>query len=240
MNRAMNRISWLLPAAALAAMGGCVITEPSESRTFSQAGFDSIDASGGVNLVLKQGPYAIKAEGPKSKLDKLVIAQEGTTLSVHREPIMNWFSVNVSDRDIVTITAPTYTRIEATGGVDIETTSLRLPVLAIKVSGGADIDATGFNVDQLTVDSSGGGDVNLAGACKSVTIDASGGSDFAGENFACESATVTASGGADVDVRASLNASGRASSGADIRFLGNPASFTSDHDSGGEVELRAP
>ncbi|MDP3492011.1 MAG: head GIN domain-containing protein [Hyphomonadaceae bacterium] len=236
----MKRIYWLLPAAALATTGGCVMTEPSESRTFSQSGFDSIDASGGVNLVLKQGPYSIKAEGPKSKLDKLVIAQEGTTLSIHREPVMNWFSVNVSDRDIVTITAPNYARIAASGGVDIETTGLRLPALAIKVSGGADIDATGFNVDQLTVDTSGGGDVNLAGSCKSVTIDASGGADFNGENFACESATVTAASGADVEVRASAVASGRASSGADIRFLGNPATFTSDHDSGGEVELRAP
>jgi hypothetical protein len=234
----MNRITWLLPAAALAAMGGCVISEPAETRTFAQSGFDSIDASGGVNLVLKQGPYSIRAEGPKSKLDKLVIEQQGTTLSVRREPTMNWFGVGT--RDVVTITAPTYTRIDATGGVDIETTGLRLPALALKVSGGADIDATGFNVDQLTVDGSGGSDVNLAGACKSVTIDASGGADFSGKDFACETATVIASSGSDVDVRVSLNASGRASSGADINFIGNPATYTSDQDSGGEVELRAP
>ena len=208
----MNRITWLLPMAALAATGGCVMTEPTESRNFNQSGFDSINASGGVNLVLKQGPYSIRAEGPKSKLDKLVIEQQGTTLSVRREPTMNWFGV--STRDVVTITAPTYTRIDATGGVDIETTGLRLPALALKVSGGADIDATGFNVDQLTVDGSGGSDVNLAGACKSVTIDASGGADFSGKDFACETATVIASSGSDVEVRVSQNATGRASSRA--------------------------
>ena len=236
----MNRITWLLPAAALAAMGGCVISEPAETRTFAQSGFDSIDASGGVNLVLRQGDYAINAQGPKSKLDKLVIEQDGKTLSIRREPSMNWFSVNVSDRDVVTVTAPDYKSVAATGGVDIDASGLRLPVLALKISGGADFDATSFNVDQLIVDSAGGGDVNLAGACKSLKIDASGGADFNGENFACESATISASGGADVDARAALSASGRASSGADVHFLGSPAKFVSDQDSGGEVELRAP
>lgn len=234
----MKPITWLLPLAALAATGGCVMTEPTETRTFNQAGFDSIKASGGVTIVLRQGPYAIKAEGPKTKLDKLVIEQQGTTLSVHRESMMNWFGV--SQRDIVTITAPGYNALEASGGADIETDGLRLPALALKISGGADVDATGFNVDQLTVDISGGGDVNVAGACKSAIINASGGGDFSGRNFACEAATVTASGGSDVEIRASLSASGRASSGADITFIGNPANFISDHDSGGEVELRAP
>jgi len=236
----MNRIIWLLPAAALAAMGGCVISEPTETRTFAQSGFDSIDASGGVNLVLRQGAYAINAEGPKSKLDKLVIQQNGPTLSIRREPSMNWLSVNINDRDVVTITAPDYRTITATGGVDIDASGLRLPALSLRIDGGADFDATSFNVDQLTIDSSGGGDIKLVGACKSLTLTATSGSDFDGEIFACETATVSASGGADVDARASLSASGRASSGADISFLGNPAQFTSDQDSGGEVELRAP
>jgi len=234
----MKPITWLLPLAALAATGGCVMTEPTETRTFNQAGFDSISASGGVNIVLKQGPYAIRAEGPKTKLDKLVIEQQGTMLKVHREPMMSWFSV--SQRDVVTITAPGFTALEASGGADIETDGLRLPSLALKVSGGGDVDATGFNVDQLTVEISGGGDVDVAGACKSVTINASGGGDFSGDNFACENAIVTATAGSDVDVRASLSANGRASSGADINFIGAPANFVSDQDSGGEVELQAP
>ena len=234
----MKPITWLLPLAALAATGGCVMTEPTETRTFNQQGFDSISASGGVNIVLRQGPYAIRAEGPKDKLDKLVIEQQGKMLSVRREPMMSWFSVG--QRDVVTITAPGYTAIEAAGGADIETDGLRLPALALKVSGGADIEATGFNVDQLTVEIAGGGDVNVAGACKSATINASGGGDFDGRDFACEAATVAASAGADVEIRASLNASGRASSGADINFIGAPATFTSDQTRGGDVKLHAP
>lgn len=233
----MNPITPLLCVAALAATSGCVMTELIETRTFNNAGFDAIDASGGVNLVLKQGPFAINAEGPKSKLDKLVVQQQGTTLSIHREQSsFNWFGV--STRDVVTITAPAYTRIDATGGVDIETTGLTLPVLALRISGGADFDASGLRVDQLTVEGSGGGDVRIAGACKSVTINASGGADVEGKDFICETATVTSSAGADVEIHASMTAMGDASSGADIRFYGNPANVTRNESSGGDVEVK--
>lgn len=232
----MKTITPLLCAAALAT-GGCVMTEPTESRTFNHAGFDAIEASGGVNLVLRQGPFAIKAEGPKSKLEKLVVQQQGTTLSIHREhSSFNWFGV--STRDVVTITAPTYVRIDATGGVDVETSGLTLPTLALRVSGGADFDASGFNVDQLNVETSGGADVRVSGACKSATINVSGGADFEGKNFTCQTATVTASAGADAEIHASQTASGDASSGADIRIYGNPANVTRNESSGGDVDVQ--
>ena len=233
----MKTITPLLCAAALAATSGCVMTEPTESRTFNHSGFDAIDASGGVNLVLRQGPFAIQAEGPKSKLDKLVFQQQGTTLSIHREQSsFNWFSVSTSD--IVTITAPTYARINATGGVDVETSGLTLPMLALRVTGGADFDANGFRVDQLNIESSGGGDVRISGACKSITINASGGADVEGKDFICETATVTSSAGADVEIHASTTATGDASSGADIRFYGSPANVTRNTSSGGDVEVK--
>jgi hypothetical protein len=38
----------------------------------------------------------------------------------------------------------------------------------------------------------------------------------------------------------STSAAGKASSGADIHFIGNPATFTSDASSGGDIELVAP
>jgi hypothetical protein len=233
----MKIITPLLCAAALAATSGCVMTETTETRSFNHSGFDAIDASGGVNLVLKQGPFAINAEGPKSKLDKLVIQQQGTTLSIHREhSSFNWFSV--STHDVVTITAPTYTRINATGGVDVETAGLTLAALTLGVTGGADFDADNLQVDQLTVETSGGGDVRVSGACKLATVNASGGADFDGKNFTCQTATVTSSAGADVEINASQTASGDASSGADIRFYGNPTNVTRNESSGGDVEVK--
>ncbi len=232
----MNPITPLLCAAALAATSGCVMTEATETRSFNNAGFDAIEASGGVNLVLKQGPFAINAEGPKSKLDKLVVEQQGTTLKVHREHTsMNWFSVG--SHDVVTITAPNYARIHAAGGVDIETSGLTLATLELRASGGSDFDATNLKVDQLSVESNGGSDVRVSGSCKSATIKASGGADFDGKDFACETVTASATSGSDVDVGASLSATGQASSGSDIRFIGNPPTFVHEESSGGEVKL---
>ncbi len=233
----MKTITSLLCVASLAATSGCVMTEPSESRTYSLTGFDSIDASGGVNLVLKQGPYAIRAEGPKSKLDKLVIEQQGGTLLLRREPMgMNLFGV--STPDLVTVTAPGYVAIHATGGADVEASGLTQPALTLRTSGGADFDAKhGFRIDRLTVEASGGSDVRVSGACKSVSVNASGGADFDGRDFACETAVATASAGSDVEVNASVSASGDASSGADIRVYGAPATFNKAESSGGDVDL---
>lgn len=235
----MTMIKWLVPAVAMATAGGCVMTEASETRSFNHTGFDSIDASGGVNLVLKQGPFSINAEGPKSKLEKLVIEQEGTTLNVRREN-MSWSWFNVQGRDVVTITAPSFTHVELSGGVDIDADGLNQPALSIKASGGADFNAKRITIGVLSVDNSGGADVNLSGACKSLTVDGSGGADFSSRDLTCEAATVTASGGADADVTVTADANGKASSGGDIRFYGSPATFSKDASSGGDVELVAP
>ncbi len=235
----MINMKWLVPAVAMATAGGCVMTEPMETRSFNNAGFDSINASGGVNLVLKQGPFSISAEGPKSKLDKLRIDQEGSTLNVRRESMsFSWFSVQ--ERDVVTITAPNFTHIESSGGVDIDAHGLSQPALSIKSSGGADFNADNINIAVLNVDNSGGADVNLSGTCKSLTVDGSGGADFDAKDLTCETVTASASGGADVDVRVTANAAGKASAGGDVRFHGSPPTFTRDASSGGDVELVAP
>ena len=62
----MKRIAWIIPAAALTALGGCVVVSTETvTRTYDIAGFDSISARAGVNVVLKQGPFDVRAEGPK-------------------------------------------------------------------------------------------------------------------------------------------------------------------------------
>ncbi len=230
----MIRLTWIVPVAALAATGACSTYESVETRTYDLSGFDSISASSGVNVVLKQGPFAINAEGPKSRLDKLVIERDGSQLSISRKPSMNWFGWNMQS-DIVTVSAPAYMAIAATGGADVDIGGLNGSALSISASGGADINASGVVVDTLTANVSGGGDLNLTGSCKSLTVEASGGADFGGENLRCDNAVVTASSGSDVDVIVSGSASGNGSSGADIRFHGNPASFQSNESSGADV-----
>jgi len=252
----MNRLAWLASAAALAATTGCIaVSSETTTRTYDIAGFDSVSARSGVNVLLRQGAYDISAEGPKDKLDRLVIERQGSLLVISREPSLRsgWF--NWSERDLVTVSAPGYASIEASGGADVDVEPMQLDALRLRASGGADLNAGGLTLEtlaitasggadvnagplelaSLTASASGGADINVSGQCGSLTVETSGGADFRGGDLRCESATVTASGGADADVTATAFASGRASSGGDIRFYGNPARFEKDESSGGDV-----
>jgi hypothetical protein len=235
----MNRLIAIVPIVAAAMTSGCIITSTkTETRTYNHANFDSIDASAGVDVVLTQGPFSVRAEAPEGNLDRIEIEQEGSELRLSRKSEMTWFGI--SGRYVVHVAAPAITKINVSGGADLDANGLSGDALALSASGGGDMDIAGLKVNTLTASTSGGGDIEAAGTCQSATIDASGGGDFNGDHLDCATAIATASGGGDIDIRASLSASGKASAGGDINFIGAPATFTKDESSGGDVSLEAP
>jgi len=236
----MKPIFWIIPAAAMAATSGCIITDgPTESRTYANTGFDHVSASSGINVVVSQGPFAVTVQAPEGKLDSVTIEQEGSELKVGRKSEISWFGWSTG-RYEVRVSAPAYARISASGGADVEGSALQGEALSLSASGGGDVDLSGLRITTLTASSSGGGDINVAGACTTAAIDASGGGDFNGKSLDCANVKADASGGGDIEVRASASADGRASSGGDVRFIGAPATFTKDESSGGDVSLEAP
>ena len=234
----MKAISMILPAAAIAALGGCTVMAngKTETRQHALSGFDSIVASSGIDVVLTEGPFGVTSEAPEGKLDRITIVQSGRELKidVEHEVTIGW-----GGRYQVTVSAPAYTAISASGGADVDAASLQAERLALSVSGGADIDIAGARIGVLEASVSGGGDIDLAGSCTSATLTVSGGGDFDGEKLDCDSVTATATGGGDIDVGARTIANGVAGSGGDVRFLGSPTTFTADESSGGDVSVDA-
>lgn len=236
----MKPLFWIIPAAAMVAASGCVVTDgPTESRTFANAGFDRVSAASGINVVVAQGPFAVVVEAPEGKLDSVTVEQEGSELKVGRKSEVSWFGWS-SGRYEVRVSAPNYAAISASGGADVEGKSLQGETLSLSASGGGDIDLSGLRIGMLTASSSGGGDIEIAGTCTGAAIDASGGGDFNGGDLDCANVKAEASGGGDIEVRASASADGRASSGGDVRFIGTPPVFNKDESSGGDVSLQAP
>ena len=237
----MNTIRLIAPAILalpLVMTSGCmVISSKTETRTYQHAGFDSINASSGINVVLAQGPFSVIAEAPEGKLDRIRIEQNGTELRLSREPEL---SFGYSGRYLVTVAAPSISKIDVSGGADLDASGLTADTLDLKASGGGDMRLTGLKIGALTASTSGGGDIDAAGSCTSATLDASGGGDFSGRNLDCASASVVAAGGGDVDIRVRDSATGKATAGGDIRFFGNPATFNKDESTGGDITLEAP
>lgn len=228
----------ILPVAAMAALGGCtVMSGETETREYALSGFDSIVAESGIDVVLTQGSaFSVKSEAPEGKLDRITIEQVGNELKIdiEHEVTIGW-----SGRYLVSVSAPAFTAITASGGADVDAAALQADRLVLSVAGGADIDIAGAQIGTLEATAAGGGDIELAGTCTTATLTASGGGNIDGEKLDCDSVTASASGGGDIDVGARVAANGAASSGGDIRFLGSPSTFTADESSGGDVSVDA-
>jgi hypothetical protein len=235
----MHMIKFAVPVMALAMTSGCVITSTkTETRTYQHTGFDSIAATSGVNVILKQGPYSVVAETPEGKLDSIEISQQGNELRLSRKPELTFFSI--SGRYVVHVATPTVTSISVSGGADLDADGLTADALTLSASGGGDMRLTTLRIGTLTASTSGGGDINISGACQSATVEAGGGGDFSGKHLDCANAVATASGGGDIEIGATQSATGKASSGGDITFVGAPPVFNKDASSGGDISLKAP
>lgn len=234
----MKRIAYVLPVVAMTALGGCMMVGgPTESRDYPNTGFDSIRASSGINVVLSQGPFAVKAEAPEGNLDKILVEQTGNELRVSRKMEFTWFGGN--GHYVVNVTAPGITAVDVSGGADLETERLEGARLSLTASGGGDIEARGLKVTMLAASASGGGDIDAEGTCGTATVDTSGGGDFNGKRLDCATVTASADSGGDIEIGASVSATGKASGGGDVRFIGSPATVNRDESSGGDVSVEA-
>lgn len=184
-----------------------------ETKSYNLTGFDRIEVSAGLDVVLKQGPHDVKVEQADGKFDQIDVYVRGDTLRISREGHSGWWGK--SRRYLVTVTAPDIRAIEASSGSDVEGRNLSLKDLRVHVSSGADVE--------------------LSGSCNELKVSVSSGSDFDGEELACDTVRASASSGADAVAMARSLATGDASSGGDITFHGKPASFEKSTSSGGSV-----
>lgn len=211
----------LVPAAAAFAASGCVVgnvgnTGAPYSSSQTYTGFDKVDVSAGVEVVLAQGGFNVNAESPDgSSLDNLIVEVVGKTLRVSRkQTMMNWGG----PRYRVSVSAPAYSALEA--------------------SSGSSLDGSGLQLVDLDVDVSSGAQMHVSGVCKTLRVGISSGASFDGEGLKCEAANIDASSGAHAEAFATRSADGNASSGASVTFHGNPASLEKDSSSGGSVSAR--
>jgi len=217
----MHRTLFVLPALLAFPLAGCVVGmadgQPySETLRGSYANFDRVDVSAGIETVVSQGPFDVKAEVLKGNgFDLLIVEVVGDTLRISRKPQM--FNYD-GPRYRVTVSAPAYKEFDASSGSRLEGANLSLQAISAGVSSGASM--------------------SLTGVCTTLDLDVSSGASFDGEGLRCENAMVDASSGANASAYATQLADGDASSGASVSFHGKPAQFHEDTSSGGSVRAR--
>ena len=219
----MHRLLLVLPAVFATALGGCVVGSStgkpySESQRHTYSGFSKVDASAGVEVVLAQGAFDVKAETTEGEgFENLIVEVNDDTLRISRKQT-TMFNFSGGPRYLVTVSAPAYSELEVSSGASLQADSLKL--------------------DEVEVSASSGASVHIAGTCTTLELDMSSGASFSGEDLRCETAKVDASSGASAHAFAARSARGQASSGASVSFSGNPAELERDTSSGGSVSAR--
>ena len=200
------------------------------------ANFQVVSSSGGIDVVLTQGPgTSVVVEASDEAQAHVVTEVSGGTLKIGWEQDYSWRSLLSSKRRVnVYVTCPRLSGLVLTGGSDAKGLSaFSADEFRIQASGGSDVKLT-LNAKSLTIQASGGSDVDLAGRVERQKVSVSGGSDYNAFALQSTTATVDASGGSDASVSVDGELSSNASGGSDVRYKGR-ARVASSHSGGGSV-----
>lgn len=174
-----------------------LLTTPASAETRALSGFDSISASGRVEVEIVVGPqFSVDVTGPH--IERVLTRVEGGNLRIETRNEHGWRG---RGRDgLVRVTLP----------------SLR----ALDVSAGAEVDARDIAASGFILDASSGGYVVIEGECQTLSLDLSSGANVRAGDLRCGEVRADASSGANATVYAVSTISVDASSGASLRWAG--------------------
>ncbi len=204
------------------------------TQTHSITGFKGVEVGGSIELYLTQDSgYSVKVETDKNLHEFIEVTKDGDVLRIH--PANNT-NLDPSGKIKVYVSAPSYTRIGASGACNIESSN-KLSAensLHIDLSGASEVnlDITAPNVN---VEASGACNLSLKGETKTLSINGSGNTNVKAFDLLSENTSVELSGASDVDVYASVKLDANTSGASSIRYKGN-ATVSSDISGAGSVK----
>ncbi len=219
----------------ISAFGNPSGDERTENRTARD--FSSVKVSTGIDLFLTMGDAeAVKVVADENIIDNIKTEVENGTLKIYvkNRP----FSWNWNRTQKVYVTLKKLENLDASSGSDvISENTLKGKSIRISSSSGSDVKLK-LEYEEVHMDSSSGSDASLSGTCKELVASSSSGSDINAQDLRSQNCHVSVSSGADAVVYVSEELEADASSGGDIRYLGNPKTKNINESSGGDVASR--
>ncbi|WP_445734180.1 head GIN domain-containing protein [Mariniflexile sp.] len=202
-----------------------------EQRTINKP-FTAIKATEGLDVYVTQSDTESVSVEADENLQELIITEviDGV-LKIHTKKNIGRCKskkVMVSFKDVSGITATSGSDVFSTNTITAESLELET------TSGGA------MNLDVNTVTlnciSTSGSDLKLSGKTIKLTAEATSGSDIKAADLIAESSHVKATSGADITVNTSKELTAKASSGGDIKYLGNPEVVNKNDSASGSIK----
>ena len=223
---------------SLFALCSLVLLQAQDTETRNLGSFDGISVSAGVQADLVKGSSnKIEITATGIDLDKVKSEIKGDVLKVGIDE--SWWKMlgKKSKRTVevvITYTSALET-LAASSGSSLEADhSIASKNLEMDVSSGAHINLQ-LDVDDATLDLSSGSFVELSGNAKSFDVDMSSGSTLKAYELVSDKVHVEGSSGSNANVHAQNALSVDISSGASVKYKGNPESRDFDKSSGASV-----
>ena len=197
--------------------------------------YNAIKVSAGIDLYITMGETEeVKIVADDDIIDEIITEVKDGTLRIYMKS-NNWFNWNVRGSRKAYVTVKELVAISASSGSDVESeNTLKGESLKVKASSGSDVEIDVF-YKNFSLDTSSGSDAKISGKVKTFEVEASSGSDIKARNLESVICKARASSGSDITVSVSGELYAKASSGADIRYYGNPEIRDISESSGGDV-----
>ncbi|MBI1768017.1 MAG: DUF2807 domain-containing protein [Bacteroidetes bacterium] len=209
-----------------------VLAQQSEVRKISS--FKGVKVSQAIDLYLKKGDKeSAKVEVTGGDLSDVVTEVDGTTLRIKMRDTRGFFSkVNVK----VYVTYVTLEKISASSASSVFSEGIiKTSSLDIGVSSAANVELS-LDAGSVMVDVSSAGEAVLEGKSPKLEVEVSSGGEVDAYKLESETVKASASSGGDAKISVSKDLEAHSSSGADIRYRGNPSRTNTHSSSGGSVK----
>ena len=210
-------------------------SDKTETRQVSN--FNGIKVSTGIDLYITMGTTEeVKIVADDEIIDDLITEVKDGTLRIYMKQSNSWFNWNSGNQTRKAyVTVKDLQEIQASSGSDVNSeNTLNGENLKVSASSGSDVTLD-IHYKNFSLDASSGSDAKISGKTKNFEAEASSGSDIKAQDLESTICKINVSSGSDASVNVTDELYAKASSGADVRYYGNPQVKDIDESSGGDV-----
>ena len=195
--------------------------------------FNKVKVGQAITVHLKQGSEErVEVEVKGASLEAVV-----TEVSAD-----NTLTIKMNQGNFRNVSAKVYVTFTSLEGIFASSASevhadgmIKSDRLEIKVSSAAEVDVA-IDAKKLTASISSSGDLNISGKVEEMDFSTSSAGEIDAYDLSAEQVTAKCSSGSEAKVNVSKGLDAKASSGASIRYKGNPARMEVNSSSGGSVK----
>lgn len=203
-----------------------------QSETRNVGSFKGVKASAGIDVYLKKGDReSVRVEVSGTDLKNVVTEVSGDYLKIHMAEGRYSRSRTVK----VYVTYVEVSKLSASSAASIYGEStIRTRSMSISASSAGSVEIS-VETERLEVGVSSAAEVELTGKAKVADFEASSAGQIDAYDLEAEEVTAGASTAGSIKINVTQKIDARASSGADIRYRGNPMKTNTNSSSGGSV-----